>query len=97
MKLYEVTVFDDSEEYTQLVVAKSEKEAEDKIYNMDCWSCIITVIVKEIDLVDGYRVKLEKDKDEESYDSCPTGRYKKELNKMTKEDLSNIEKLLEEE
>lgn len=89
MYLYEVTVFDDSDQYNIYVVANSEKEAEDKVYNMDCWSCIITIIAKKIDIVDGYRVKLEK--------VDQTRKYKKELNKMSKEDLLNIEKLLEEE
>lgn len=97
MYLYEVTVFDDSDQCNIYVAANNEKEAEDKVYNMNCWSCLITIIAKKIDIVDGYRVKLEKVEDEESYENCLTGKYKKELNKITKEDLLNIEKLLEEE
>ena len=68
MYLYEVTIFDDSDQCNIYVAANNEKEAEDKVYTMNCWSCLITIIAKKIDIVDGYRVKLEKVEDEESYE-----------------------------
>lgn len=65
MYLYEVTVFDDSDQCNIYVAAKNEKEAEDKVYNMNCWSCLITIITKKIDIVDGYKIKLEKVEEKE--------------------------------
>lgn len=59
MKLYSVEVMDDYEFYYNLVVASSEREAEDKVIKMD-WSCLMNCVAYEIDKVDGYKIKLEK-------------------------------------
>ena len=63
MKLYLVSVIDDTEEYYRLVVANSEQEAEDIVGNDGYWSCLMYISAQEIDSVDGYRVKLEKIKE----------------------------------
>lgn len=63
-KLYLVSVIDDVKEYYEIVVANSEKEAEDRVEDMYKWSCLMYVAAQEISVVsDGYRVKLEKIKE----------------------------------
>ena len=42
-----------------LVVANSKEEAEDKVSNMD-WACLMWAIATEVDIVDGYKIVLEK-------------------------------------
>lgn len=59
-KLYRVSIIDDTEEYFEVVVANTKHEAEEKAINMDCWGCLIYVEAEEIDIVNGYRIKLEK-------------------------------------
>lgn len=60
MKLHYVTVMDDTEEYIEFVVAKTKEEAEEKVLNMDCWSCLMSVNATEIDTVDNYKIILRK-------------------------------------
>lgn len=60
MKLFQVSVLDDAEEYCLLVVAESEREAEDRVAKMDCWSCFMFATASEVREVDGYKVVLEK-------------------------------------
>ena len=60
MKLFCVHVMDDTEEYTELVVANSKEEAEEKVSNMEQWSCLMWANAFEIDTVDGYKINLEK-------------------------------------
>ena len=59
MKLYSVSVMDYCENQDILVVANSKEEAEDKVSNMD-WACLMYNIATEVDIVDGYRIVLEK-------------------------------------
>ena len=59
MKLYSVSVMDDCENEDILVVANSKEEAEDKVSNMD-WACLMYNIATEVDIVDGYKIVLEK-------------------------------------
>ena len=59
MKLYSVSVMDDCENEDILVVANSKEEAEDKVSNMD-WACLMWAIATEVDIVDGYKIVLEK-------------------------------------
>ena len=59
MKLYRVDVIEDCECEAILVVANSKEEAEDKVYKMD-WACLMYNIATEVDIVDGYRIVLDK-------------------------------------
>lgn len=61
MKLFLVTVIDDTEVYEEVVVAKTKEEAEERVSNMDCWNCFMFANAKEISIVDGYKIKLEKE------------------------------------
>ena len=56
MKLFKVYVIDDTEEYLELVVAKNKQEAMNIAKNLEQWSCIIYIEVKE---VDGYKIILQ--------------------------------------
>ena len=60
MKLFYVCVIDDTEEYTEIVVANSKEEAEEKVLDMEKWDCLICTNAFEIDIVDGYKINLEK-------------------------------------
>ena len=60
MKLFNVSVIEDCEPDNILVVANSSDEAEEKVLNMDCWDCLLLCIATEVDIVDGYRIVLEK-------------------------------------
>ena len=42
-----------------MVVASSEKEAENRVINMG-WSCLMNCVAYEIDEVDGYKIMLKK-------------------------------------
>lgn len=60
MKLYYVVVMDDTEECIEVVVASSKEEAEERISNIEQWDCLMWAHAYEIDIVDGFKVKLEK-------------------------------------
>lgn len=64
MKLFYVVVMDDTEEYVEVVVANSKEEAEDKVSKMDCWSCPMFTKATEIDTVGGYKINLQKIKND---------------------------------
>lgn len=61
MKLFLVTVIDDTEVYEEVVVAKTKEEAEKRVSNMDCWDCFMFANATEISSVDGYKIKLERE------------------------------------
>ncbi len=61
MKLFYVIVLDDTETYVEIVTAKTKEEAEERVSNMDCWDCFMFASAKEISIVDGYKIKLEKE------------------------------------
>ena len=61
MKLFYVIVLDDTETYVEIVTANTKEEAENKVSNMDCWDCFMFANAKEISIVDGYKIKLEKE------------------------------------
>lgn len=60
MKLFLVSVMDDTEMYEEVVVARTDEEAEERVANMGCWDCFMFASAKEISVVDGYKIKLEK-------------------------------------
>lgn len=60
MKLFYVCVMDDTEEYIEIVVANSKEEAEEKVSEMEQWDCLMWAIAHEIDVVEGYKINLEK-------------------------------------
>ena len=59
MKLFKVYVIDDTEEYLELVVAKNKQEAMNIAKNLEQWSCIVYMSVKEVKEVDGYKIILQ--------------------------------------
>lgn len=63
MKLYEVSVLDDTEEINYLTVSsktQDEIECYIKENGYKYYDCFITCTVREIIEIDGYRIKLEK-------------------------------------
>lgn len=63
MRLYEVCVLDDMDEVSYLTVsskARDELEQSIKDNGYKEYSCFINCTVREVDEVDGYRIKLEK-------------------------------------
>ena len=59
MKLFKVYVIDDTEEYSELVVAKNKQEAMNIAKNLEQWSCIVYMSVEEVKEVDGYKIILQ--------------------------------------
>ena len=59
MKLFKVYVIDDTEEYSELVVAKNKQEAMNIAKNLEQWSCIVYISVEEIKEMDGYKIILQ--------------------------------------
>lgn len=60
MKLFYVSVMDDTKDFIEIVVANSKEEAEEKVAKMEQWDCLMWANAYEIDVVDGYKVNLEK-------------------------------------
>ena len=59
MKLFKVYVIDDTEEYSELVVARNKQEAVNIVKNLEQWSCIVYMSVEEVKEVDGYKIILQ--------------------------------------
>lgn len=59
MKLFKVYVIDDTEEYSELVVARNKQEAMNIAKNLEQWSCIVYMSVEEVKEVDGYKIILQ--------------------------------------
>ena len=59
MKLFKVYVIDDTEEYSELVVARNKQEAMNIVKNLELWNCVMYMSVEEVKEVDGYKIILQ--------------------------------------
>ena len=59
MKLFKVYVIDDTEEYSELVVAKNKQEAMNIAKNLEQWNCVMYMSVEEVKEIDGYKIILQ--------------------------------------
>ena len=59
MKLFNVYVIDDTEEYLELVVARNKQEAMNIAKNLEQWSCIVYMSVEDVKEIDGYKIILQ--------------------------------------
>ena len=59
MKLFKVYVIDDTEEYSELVVARNKQEAVNIVKNLEQWNCVMYMSVEEVKEVDGYKIILQ--------------------------------------
>lgn len=61
MKLFEVTVLDDTDEINYLTVSnKTPEQLEEEIKNDSRWSCFMNCWAREVNEVDGYKISLTK-------------------------------------
>lgn len=63
MFLYIVKVIDRYDTDRFLVVAADDKEAVEKVFNMCSWDNNVEFQSKKIDMVENYKIKLEKAED----------------------------------
>ena len=59
MKLFKVCVIDDTEEYSELVVARNKQEAANIVKNLEQWNCVMYMSVEEVKEIDGYKIILQ--------------------------------------
>lgn len=85
LKLFAVTILDDADFITELMVGSSEKQVEQRVWNEDNYSCLMHVKATEVKEVDGYNIRLiNKILLEDASEECPKVNPIKKVSKIDK-------------